>query len=281
LPREWSGCAGIAAIEFDRVAGHNRSKGRAAVASPEHVERLKNFDYDDARWLEWTETLGRRAFPFEAFLSHNQFDQSDYAARELQRRGVSVWYDAHADLVDREVWSKVRIAIQAFRYVVVCVGRDFRNSPWVRAEYRPALAEEKRGALTRVLVLRMSADAPVPEELANSPMFATTDLDGFCSFLLKGNLLPADPTEVLARAAARSRYRIRARRQPRQPRKTNSARSSTTSSGGQQRNWRKRPVTPSSPTAPSPFETSHKNPLICFLLRRAMRGWYCDGLPSG
>ena len=156
----------------------------------------------DPDFRDWTDALGRHTFRFAALLSHNRFDQSDNVVLELQRRGVSVWHDAHANMLDRQVRAKVHRAVRASRYVVVCIGSGFRASPWVRAEYRPALAVEQPGKLTRLVVLRMDRDALVPEELAGSPRFDLDDLDNLSSFLLKGNLLPFEPTAVFASARA-------------------------------------------------------------------------------
>jgi hypothetical protein len=152
---------------------------------------------------DWTEQFGRRAFPFEAFLSHNRYDTSGDVALELRHRGLSVWHDAHADMADREVRAKVHRAIRASRYIVVCVGRGFRDSFWIRAEYRPALTVERQFKLKRVVVLQMDDNPPVPEELVDAPLFTTADLDGLSAFLRDGNLLPAEPRDVIARARER------------------------------------------------------------------------------
>jgi TIR domain-containing protein len=143
----------------------------------------------------WTEALGRRVFPLEAFLSHNRFDRSAEVALELQRRGVSIWHDAHADMADRQVRSKVSNAILGSRYVVVCVGLNFQDSHWVRAEYRPALEAERARKVTRVVVLQMHPGAQIPNELAKQPRFLFAEIDKLCTFILEGNLLPSDPIE--------------------------------------------------------------------------------------
>src|SRR5690348_8590564 len=120
----------------------------------------------------WSEELGDRVFPFDAFLSHNRADGSDQLATALRDKGLKVWHDSDADVRDRRVQQAIGMALWGSRYVVVCVTANFRDSHWVRAEYLNALSDEKRAAATRVIVAEMEPGAVVPKVLRDRLRFS-------------------------------------------------------------------------------------------------------------
>ena len=85
-----------------------------------------------------------RYFPYDAFLSHNQNDGSHVIRDDLVRLGATTWHDGYADITDRLVQERVRSGIVKSRYVCVCIGHAFRDSEWVRVEYRAGLEKECR-----------------------------------------------------------------------------------------------------------------------------------------
>jgi hypothetical protein len=114
----------------------------------------------------WNASLGERAFQYDAFISHNQNDRhSTGLVHHLLRRDVQVWHDRNSDLRDKRIQAKISGALRRSRFVVVCVGRDFHDSPWCRAEYLPALDVERRAGAVRVLVAQMSPRVSIPPAL--------------------------------------------------------------------------------------------------------------------
>ncbi|MCW2276569.1 TIR domain-containing protein [Rhodoblastus acidophilus] len=114
----------------------------------------------------WDRTLGERAFRYDAFISHNRGDK--YSASLVQRlveSNASVWYDNNADIRDKKIQAAVSNALSNSRFVLVCIDADFRDSPWCQAEYLPALETEKNSDAARVIVARMTPDAPIPNVL--------------------------------------------------------------------------------------------------------------------
>src|SRR5262245_23277035 len=124
---------------------------------------------------EWTDELGDRVFPYDAFLSHNRNDNSTQLAQRLEKGGMRIWHDENADLRDRRVISNVAKALRRSRFVVVCIGPSFNDSVWLKAEYRLALELEKRAKITRVVVATSEGGTSVPSELQHCFRFSPAE----------------------------------------------------------------------------------------------------------
>jgi hypothetical protein len=90
----------------------------------------------------WVDDEGSRVFPFDAFVSHNRGDRAKNLIDLLREHGVELWHDGDEDPLDQQVEQRVARALAAARFILLCVGDDFRNSDWVRVEYEPALSLE-------------------------------------------------------------------------------------------------------------------------------------------
>jgi len=148
----------------------------------------------------WSIEWEKRVFWYEAFLSHRRFDHSHTIQKALQERfGLRVFHDGDANVRDLEVIKALTNALNNARYVVVCVSDD-HLSDFCRAEYLPALRIEERTRSRKVLVVQMTENAHVPEELASHPRFvlpkdleeSDSALTSLASFLRSGNDLPFD-----------------------------------------------------------------------------------------
>jgi hypothetical protein len=113
----------------------------------------------------------RRVFEFDVFLSHNRNDGSERIKSLLQDSGLRVWHDSNADLRNRKIRHSVTIAARNCRWIFVCLGDNFHDSPWCRAEYLPALAAQKRARCTRVATILHGSQRKIPAELINAPGF--------------------------------------------------------------------------------------------------------------
>jgi hypothetical protein len=150
--------------------------------------------------LHWRPHYGRRVFQFDVFLSHNNADGSDALCRALQAAGAKAWHDGDADMEDRNVRQRVEEALNASRYVLVCVPATFRDSQWCRAEWAPALRQAAEHSFERVLVAAEDG-APVPADLAPCRRFRWDDVTVMATHVTRGNLLPFDPAAILNRTA--------------------------------------------------------------------------------
>jgi len=124
-----------------------------------------------------------RYFPYDAFLSHNQNDGSHVIRDELVRLGATTWHDGYADITDRLVQERVRSGIVKSRYVCVCIGHAFRDSEWVRVEYRAGL---EKG---RAVVIATDASPAIPTALAHERVFPihAEGLEPLARFLISEN----------------------------------------------------------------------------------------------
>lgn len=150
-------------------------------------------EFENLQRTYWHDSLGRRVFGFDAFISHNQFDGSNRLATELRARGAHIWHDEDVGIPDRRVIEKVKSAINASRYVIVYIGDGFRDSKWVRAEYVPALLQSREWAFERIIIV-CTERATVPGALQICRMFAPSQLDEIADFVTKGNLFCFEPT---------------------------------------------------------------------------------------
>jgi hypothetical protein len=115
--------------------------------------------------------------------------------KELSLRGAAVWHDGDQDLRDGMVRQRITAALFQSRFVILAIDDCFRDSPWCRAEYLPALTVEKQTAATRVIVARMNAATHVPDLLASVPIFDCSRQDSFdllSAEIQKGNRVPLD-----------------------------------------------------------------------------------------
>ena len=71
--------------------------------------RFQVLDLDRAFPPAWIDTSGRRAFQFDAFLSHKRDDGSERLLRALTDQGVLAWHDGNADPRDRKVMMPARL----------------------------------------------------------------------------------------------------------------------------------------------------------------------------
>ena len=124
-----------------------------------------------------------RYFPYDAFLSHNQNDGSHIIRDELAHLGARTWHDGYADISDRLVQERVRSGIVESRYICVCIGQAFRDSEWVRVEYRAGL---EKG---RAIVVATDASPAIPAALAHERVFPihTEGLEPLARFLISEN----------------------------------------------------------------------------------------------
>ena len=95
---------------------------------------------------DWDESVGARAFRYDAFLSHNRFDGSEELCRRLRSYGADVWHDAEIGLSDQRVVSGVSTGLLRSRFIVLNITRSFRCSPWTEAEYLAGLNLERQSA---------------------------------------------------------------------------------------------------------------------------------------
>jgi hypothetical protein len=148
---------------------------------------------------QWVPGFSDRAFYFDAFLSHNSEDSFAQAlAQSLRDLGVRVWFNESADMRSRRVVERITKALNNSRYIVVCVGPNFRDSPWVKAEYLNALRSEKEADGSRVILARPANNfslAGVPEVLRGATCHSMADAADAASLartLIDGNRLPAE-----------------------------------------------------------------------------------------
>jgi TIR domain len=131
------------------------------------MTRLAHIRLDPLLPVSWSKAFGDRAFQYDAFISHNRDDRSSVElAAHLLGRGVTVWHDENQDIRGRKIQQKVAAALTRSRFVVVCISGDFRDAPWCRAEYLPALEVEERSRASRVTVAQMSPEASIPGPLS-------------------------------------------------------------------------------------------------------------------
>jgi TIR domain len=156
--------------------------------------------------VSWSPRYGDRAFQFDAFVSHNRGDaHSRKLLDELAARGATTWHDGDQDLRDRRVQEAVTSALVRSRFVVVVVDDQFRESPWCRAEYLPALEVERHADASRVVVVQMAPGATIPEELteaARFECFRRRELDRLAMYLREGNRPPFTTEQEEARPRA-------------------------------------------------------------------------------
>lgn len=112
-----------------------------------------------------------RAFEYDAFISHNQFDGAKSLAAELKRHRARVFCDEAIDLSDQRVRGRIEGSLMSSRCIVLHVTPGFRDSEWCQAEYKPALAHSVGRGVTRVVVARTAPDAQVPASLTAAPVF--------------------------------------------------------------------------------------------------------------
>jgi hypothetical protein len=126
-----------------------------------------------------------RRFAFDAFLSHNQRDGSIALAKALEQRGVRVWHDGDRDMSNADVQRDVRAALDLSRLICVCVGSQFRDSEWVRAEYNLALRSEQSVGALRVIVIAIAPGARPPAALERKPLLRGYDSLDYLAALLR------------------------------------------------------------------------------------------------
>lgn len=160
---------------------------------------LKAAGFDETYQIpDWDESVGARAFRFDAFLSHNRFDDSEELSRTLRRYGAKIWHDSEVDLHDRMIVSRVSIGILTSRFVVVNIPTSFRYTSWMQAELGPSLELERtRGlshGLRRVLVFTKSMEIQIPNELSECLRF--TDARKLAEFIIDSNKIEFHPAAV-------------------------------------------------------------------------------------
>lgn len=126
-------------------------------------------------------------------MSHNKDDGSHLIRDELARLGAKAWHDGYADITNRAVQARITGALAESRYICVCVGDAFRDSDWVKVEYRTGLATEHLPAVSRVLVLATGAAPTVPDELGQHRVFDVHShgLKELAAHLIAENARPA------------------------------------------------------------------------------------------
>lgn len=113
----------------------------------------------------------KRYFRHDVFLSHNQKDGSLVLRDELLKRSVKAWHDGDADMSDRNVLEIVLSALDASRFICVCVSQTFRDSDWVRSEYQRGLELTRKSGACCVIVAEMTPGAQIPRSLQDQPRF--------------------------------------------------------------------------------------------------------------
>lgn len=172
---------------------HLASRRPVSVADKEQASAL-----EEVLRPYWSRSFGSRAFQFDAFLSHNQADNSGDLAVALRRVGAKVWRDDDSDMSDQRVRDRINKAINASRYLVVCVGPTFRDSEWVRAEYVPALLQARSHGFERVVVAKAPSGS-LPDELEICRLFEWDNAAALAEFVSLGNRLPFYPEQLLAK----------------------------------------------------------------------------------
>jgi len=136
-----------------------------------------------------------RYFPYDAFLSHNQDDGSHHIRDELERLGARVWHDGYADITDRLVQGRITGGLADSRHICVCIGQSFRDSEWVRTEYRSGLTIERERKAERVVVVATDSTPAIPKELEGQRIFPlyVEGCEPLARFLIAGNARLSGP----------------------------------------------------------------------------------------
>jgi hypothetical protein len=147
---------------------------------------------------EWNESLGRRLFFYDGFISHRRNDDSQQLQKALEKENLKIWHDQNSDIRDRKVAEKVNRAIRASRFVIVFLSDNFSSSIWFRAEYLLAISAERKTNTRRVIVVTDSAEIAAPEELSDCPIFKLDlqDPRELVTYLKEGNQLGFDPLTI-------------------------------------------------------------------------------------